>query len=132
LQATVIEGGTINGSVIRGSSIYGGTISTNENGFPNITMSETLNLLVAEYSATRKISIDPNNYLTNQYPHLRWESDGYEAHIHHAGPSGLLIESDIVDIRGDLDVTMGGKIWAADLTYYTFGNDRNLYEELEN
>src|SRR5690606_17992435 len=89
-------------------------------------------LLVAEYSATRKISIDPNNYLTNQYPHLRWESDGYEAHIHHAGPSGLLIESDIVDIRGDLDVTMGGKIWAADLTYYTFGNDRNLYEELEN
>src|SRR5690606_21832308 len=111
LQASVIEGGTINGSVIRGSSIYGGTISTNEDGYPNITMSETLNLIVAEYSHTRKISIDPNNYLTNQYPHLKWESDGYEAHIHHGGASGLQFDANDFVFNADLSMDGGASIW---------------------
>lgn len=131
LEAGEIDSSEIWGSIIRGSEFYGGTFATRETGYPRIVMSETSDLLYAEYSVNRKITIDPNNYLTNQYPHLRWESDGYEAHIHHAGEAGLQIEADTVVVNADLDVQSGGKFWAPSLSHYTFGsNPRSLQSEL--
>jgi hypothetical protein len=97
-----ITGGEIWGGTIRGSEFYGGTISTRETGYPRIIMSETSNLLTAEYSATRSISIDPNNYLTNHYPHLRFAADGYSGTISHYGSSGLYVDANDVTFMSNV------------------------------
>jgi len=125
-----VKGGTIEGTIIRGSEFYGGTFSTREEGYPRIVISDTTDLLNAEYSETRKIMIDPNNYLTNQFPHLRWISDGYESHIHHGGASGLQITSDNVDFYSDVNIQGSNELWLASTTRLNFGN-WNLQELLD-
>jgi len=119
--ASQMQGGTIEGTTIRASEFYGGTFSTRETGYPRIVMSETSNLLSAEYSANRGIYIDPNNYLTNQFPHLRWISDGYEAHIHHAGSAGLYIESDDISFLGDVSMEGGSTFWVPNASSIEIG-----------
>lgn len=132
VEGSVIRGSEMNGNIIRGGAIYGTTISTRETGFPCITMSDTSNLLSAEYSASRSITIDPNNYLSNPYPHLRFAADSFSGTIHHAGSAGLVIDADTVSIKADLEIESGGKVWAASLSHYTFGSNQvNLQQYLE-
>lgn len=126
-----VHGGTIEGTTIRGSEFFGGTFSTRETGYPRIIMTDTADLLAAEYSDTQKIVIDPNGYMGNPYPFLRFINGAYEGSIRHAGASGWIFNSERVVMQADLEMGAGGKLWAPDLTYYTFGVERNLYEELE-
>lgn len=121
--ASQMQGGTIEGTTIRASEFYGGTFSTREVGYPRIVMSETSNLMSAEYSMNRGIYIDPNNYLTNQFPHLRWISDGYEAQIHHGGLSGLQIDANAVDIWTDVTMQGSSNIWIASASRLLVGNE---------
>src|SRR5690606_24856475 len=90
----------------------------------------TTDLLIAEYSANRKIMIDPNNYLSNQYPHLRWISDGYEAHIHHAGSAGLYIESDDVSFLANVSFEGGSTLWIPNASRIEIG-EYSLQELLD-
>lgn len=131
-----VTGGTITGSeiwgnVLRGNNVYGGTISTRETGYPRIIMSDTANLMSAEYSATQRISIDPNGYLGNPYPFLRFVNGAFQGTIHHAGSSGWIFNSDRIVMQADLDVGSGGKIWTPNLSDYTFSTNGSLQDEIE-
>lgn len=128
LEAGKIEGSEIWGSIMRGGAIYGSTISTRETGYPRIVMSDTSNLLSAEYSASRSITIDPNNYLSNPYPHLRFAADGYSGTIAHYGSSGLYIDAN--DVTFLSDVLMNYLLILSDTNSLKLGH-RSLSDILE-
>lgn len=131
VSAATIIGSEIYGSYIEGGDVIGARIATSES-YPRIEFSATADLLSAEYSANRKILIDPNNYISNPYPHLRWLSEGHEASIHLSGSAGFIIDADDVRINGELSMSFGSELWVADLSKITFGSwDDNLQKELD-